>query len=151
MSNLATGDRVTGADIRDPRAALQRNLVSIPNNAVTDVTWSSALYDPDALWDGAKALVVKRAGLYIVHISARFATQAAVVGLRQARVNVNGVEAWSQNDSPTTAQNSFNTMAVLTYPIPLAVGDSVSFSVYQNSGGALDLLASTRAALWWVG
>ena len=148
---IQSGMRLTPARLNPPTVALQRTGISIANSTLTLVTWSSALYDSDSLWNGADKVIVKKAGLYMAHFAARFATQAAVVGLRQARVDVNGVEMWSQNDAPTTALNGFNTSAVLTYPLPLIVGDQVQFRVYQNSGGALDLLSQTRAALVWMG
>jgi hypothetical protein len=119
---------------------------SIANNTVTTISWDTAVANEFGIWNSGSAnlLTVPYDGVWQVELSVRWASQATVVGYRQCRIDVNGVEANVFNLAPTTALNATNVVTALSHPMELAVADQIEGKVFQNSGGALSLVSTTR-------
>lgn len=133
-----------------PFVQLSKTTASISNNSVTEVSWDTEVIDTHGMWSTADrtAIFVPIAGHYIAAITVRFASQATAAGIRQVRVNVNGAEDMQLNFPAPSNLNATNIAVHLTWPLDLAANDDVGFSVFQNSGGALNIVDNTRVALW---
>lgn len=120
---------------------------SIPNNAVTAVTWDEETYKTDAGMHSVSSqtsrLVCTVAGKY--RISALIMFVANATGTRDAYIAVNGVAPGSSRaignyeakmaSTPGGAVTTLNVDAELN----LNVGDYVEIFAFQNSGGSLNL------------
>jgi hypothetical protein len=135
---------------RTTQVVLAKSTASIANNSVTTINWSSAIKNNHGLWTaGSPSLItVPYSGTYMAFLSVRFASDATASGFRQSRVDVGGAEQMVVNIPATSALNSTNMVAQVSHPMLLTAGDQITFKVYQNSGGALDIVGNTRCAVW---
>jgi hypothetical protein len=148
------GDIIYASDINewiDRPHAVVTLAESVPNNAITVLTPTTEQLDVGGLWtsgDPTKITVPSgEAGWYDVGVTLRFASQAVAAGTRQARINLNTVEQITFQVPTSTVLNSTNIIVSGTHPMLLAAGDIITFSAFQNSGGALAVLGNSRG---WV-
>lgn len=92
---------------------------------------------------GGGAMTILYDGLYNLVGNCRFATNGA--GVRQLFIKNNGTTIIGSNVAGLGAGVD-NLISASLNGFPLAAGDSVTLSVYQSSGGNLDLLAPTSYA-----
>lgn len=121
---------------------------SIPNNAFTNTTFTAEQFDNDNMANlgvDATRLIVNTAGLYLVIWQARF--DANSTGERAARATTTALPLNGALRSQTVASPDQTHLAgqILVH---CAVGQEIRLSVFQNSGGALNLntgfLSATR-------
>lgn len=117
---------------------------SIPNNALTVLSFNGELYDNDTMHDNAtnnSRITIKTAGKYRLSAIVEFASNAT--GIRQILLRVNGtiyIGAVTTDAFTTTQQMNVHA------DYQLAVGDYVEVIVYQNSGGALNVSNSSSTS-----
>lgn len=129
-----------------PHVTMSVSTASLANNTVTTLAWNE-LEDPFGMHSGG-IVTAPYDGVYWGTLYLRFASQNPQAGFRQARLDVNDSEYLTVNDSPTTALNSVNSTALCAGPLELTAGDEIKFKGYQNSGGALGLVSTSKAAVW---
>ena len=124
---------VVGAKVT--RTAVQ----SIPNNAETDISWTSETFDSEAFHDNSTnpqrlTIPTGKGGIYVVAFVGRFATNGT--GYRYQYIKKNGTtyEAISYYN-PVSADNSGIPVSAI---LSLAAGDYITAGVFQNSTVALD-------------
>ena len=129
---------------------------SISNNTWTAATWNSAIVDNENMHPGSGGTVtVVRAGLYALHGISLFAANAT--GTRGLRFTRNGSVLYSQSTyssygAGAAGQGSPETACNLSDPGTYCdTGDTLVMEVFQNSGGALNLLRnySTNIYSWF--
>jgi len=113
---------------------------SINNSTVTIVTFDTETVDTDGFHStvtNTDRLTVPagKAGKYLVVATANFAGN--VTGLRQLLLYKNTTQI-AENVIPVNS-NGGSTNANAQIIVDLAVGDYMSYSVWQNSGGALNI------------
>jgi hypothetical protein len=105
---------------------------SIPNDAMTTVTFPAEAYDTDAIHDTAVnsgRLTAKTAGLYVVHGRAHFETSTLILQV-SCVLRVNGAVSYGARDMPVGGFDGAWPIGT-SDQIPLAVNDYVEFRVYQ--------------------
>jgi hypothetical protein len=131
------------------------NSQSINNASWTPVTWNTTYYDSDAMHPGnSDTVTVVTAGIYDIRAVAMWT--ANVTGGRGISVDHNNPGttviarggALSSGSSPGEGdENTITTVQTATMRA-LAVGDTIKVFVWQESGGALNLLGDATANLW---
>lgn len=123
---------------------------SIPNNAYTDVAWDTVVYDRMGGATGAAAeLECTREGRYLLLFNVLF--QGNTSGQRLVRAVKNGslIRGSLSEGRPTASALS---LPPVTVPFQAEAGDVVKVQVFQDSGGALNLLGgNTTAKLVFLG
>jgi hypothetical protein len=156
---LATFTSAGRALVDDADAAAQRTTLGLggasqsaratksANQSVNDSTWTSIAFggtdtfDTNTIHDPSTnntRLTCKVAGKYTVTGCAGFDTNTT--GMRALRLLVNAATVYSQQRQPPIA--SFETYINVTDVIELAVNDYVELQGFQNSGGALNVMAA---------
>lgn len=112
---------------------------SINNNTATALTFSSEVYDTDAIADlGAQAtrLTCKTAGKYHIEVHCEFAANAT--GIRIAWLYIGGV---NQNEGVTlnSAGAGVAVWASASFIRDMDEDDYAEIDVYQTSGGPLNV------------
>jgi hypothetical protein len=124
---------------------------SVPNNAITVLTPTTEQLDVGGMWDSGDPTKITvpsgGAGWYEVGVTLRYASQVTSAGTRQARINLNTVEQITFQIPTATVLNSTNIIVSGKHELALADGDDITFSAFQNSGGALSVLGNSRG---WV-
>jgi hypothetical protein len=146
-SIFSVGQVLTAADMNtytnNEAVGVQRTTdLSIANSSFTAVTWSSAMFDTDAIWSsGAPTrLTCKTAGIYVV--TANVVWQASFNGERIGYFRVNNTDPnYSYVRQTSNSASGVSTM-VFTAHIKLAVNDYVELIIWQSSGGALNALSA---------
>ena len=128
------------------RAATQ----SIPNNTATPVTWDTQLDDVDGIiTPSSDTFTFTRDGIIAVRSYATFA--AAIGGRRELMFTLNG-SVISGAGSNAAITNSHGSGMCHSVDVAVLAGDTATINVFQNSGGAVNLVADSSAAtLSWVG
>jgi hypothetical protein len=113
---------------------------SISNSTVTIVTFDTETVDTDGFHStvtNTDRLTVPagKAGKYLVVATANFAGNAT--GIRQLLLYKNTTQVAENVISSNSSSGSTNANAQII--VDLAVGDYMSYSVWQNSGGALNI------------
>lgn len=133
-----------GALLRLTAASTQ----TIPDATPTAVTWDSIQYDDLSFWSGGNpSRITIPAGVTRVRITGGIRWTASGTGERKLKVRSNGgtYEAnsiWGSDDRPSDASGD----ATITSPIlEVTAGQYFELIVEQNSGGGLDIDASTAA------
>ena len=119
--------------IRDSASATQ----SIPNTTVTALTFDTTIYDTNSFFDvlTPTRLTCTLAGIYV--ITGAFRIDSNATGQRQIRITRNGADIIAlENQLPVS---TILTNIGITTQYQLAVNDYVEISVFQNSGGALNI------------
>ena len=120
---------------------------SIPNATATAIEFDTVVTDPTGLWNSATPtrLTAPVAGQYLVTATAFWAT--AATGEALLRIQKNGVSPsgfYGVSSIPMLAGfDAGNSVAVI---VPMAAGDYVEASAFQNSGGAVSVNGSTNGA-----
>lgn len=168
-----TGELVTStimnAHVRDELVALRdsapavtvyRNSnLSLTNNTETVVTWSAAADDNDVMWAGGAPtrLTCKTAGLFLGTSGVWFAANATGQRYGYLRKNGSGGVGNAGIKSAIRGANAAAASTTLELPffVQLAVNDYIELIVYQDSGGALNVIGvgveSTSLSLLRVG
>jgi hypothetical protein len=121
--------------------------------ADTIVTFDAAGVNNDTMWTAAvNHFTIKTAGNYIAWAQVHFAAaangiRAGYILLNGTSVTTNAVAAGSRNPLNFGGGNFF---CVVTPPMALAVNAQLYFSVFQNSGGNLNLDSSESGAFMGV-
>ena len=111
---------------------------SISDVTVTALSFNSERDDTDTIHDtssNTSRLTCKTAGIYLVKGLCGFAANAT--GLRAGFIRLNGSTDLDALSIPSVGA-SLNTRVSVSTVYRLAVNDYVEFTVYQNSGGALN-------------
>ena len=153
ITDLAVADGGTGAstaaaarsnlgamaDAQDSVWAYNSANISIANNTETVLTFDSELFDTNGIHStssNTSRLTCQTAGTYLIFGMMRFPANAT--GLRQAVIRLNGgTPAIGETTLPTAGAGAQTSVPIITIKA-LTVGDYVTLSVYQNSGGALN-------------
>jgi hypothetical protein len=112
------------------------------NNVVLVLAFDSERYDTDTLHDPVtnnSRLTCKTAGKYSIKATIGF--DANVTGMRQVDLMVNGVTVITNEAKMAVTVGGVPTYVTATADYELAVGDYVTCRAFQNSGGALNVLA----------
>lgn len=134
---------VTPSELATVPYARVYNSGALPINSgvVTAMTFDSERADTDGIHSttaNTDRLTCVTAGFYLIIAQARFA--ANNIGNRELTIEVNGTTRIAVKELPNTgATTTFLDLATL---YPLAAGDFVRANVWQNSGVALNVLAS---------
>ena len=124
-----------------PRVSVSRGtLQTVGNASVSSVVWTTEIYDTDNFWTSggtANRLTIPTGlgGVYLVTFSPIFNINAT--GARYATISKNGVGAGSPANSG--GFSGWYVQFCVTQVLVLAAGDYLEGSVYQSSGGNLDL------------
>lgn len=116
---------------------------SIPNNSDTLVTLQTAGINNDGMWSsGVAQLTIKTAGTYLAWAQTTF--DANTSGVRASHILLNGTSVSANavagaSDNALTVAASINQIMCRTPPLALAVNATLYLSVYQNSGGSLNV------------
>ncbi len=119
---------------------------SIPDATETVLSFLSETYDVGAMHDNSTnpsrlTIPAGGSGIYKFHAQARFASNAT--GRREMHIYKNGSKIASYV-SPT-ASAGFDSFLQISADDSASVGDYYEVYVYQNSGGALDVVLGERA------
>ncbi len=117
--------------------------LSIPNNTVTVLTFNSERYDTDTMHSTSSntdRLTATRAGLYSIVGNVEFASAAGT--LRTLFIYLNGATLLASTLAVPVSGNV--TRLTITTQYELGAGDYVTFAVYQDSGGALNVQAASN-------
>lgn len=115
----------------------------------TDISMTTEIWDNDNIHSGGAPtlLTIVTPGRY--EVTAQAAITANTTGTRGVGINKNAVlEDFIRNRASETGTWSGS----LTVELDLIVGDDLSLCTFQNSGGALDVIASgTSLSCRWIG
>jgi hypothetical protein len=130
-----------------PQARVYNSVdVVIGNNAVTAVTFNSERWDEGALHSTSSTtsrLTAPITGLYQIHAHIRLAANST--GVREAHLRVNGTTFIDYRNEPTPSATQ-PTIFGLGTQYRLLAGDYVEVTVYQNSGGNLNVTAAGNSS-----
>lgn len=146
---LALGQTAGSSASAKPSAFMTFGTPTLTSGSVTVLTPTVTIND-GAMYPGTGTTFTipsGQDGLYVASIVLRYASQASPVGVRQARINVNGVEHMLFNQPAVSNYTSSNIVVSGAERIPLVAGNTVSFAGYQNSGGDLALTGNCSAWL----
>lgn len=135
MRDLGLAARDQPATIADRLAAQ-----SIPNNANTLVAFDTEIFDNYGTFTATSStIILQAAGVYVVTGGGTWAANATGARLASIRHNGNDVNGgtWEQPALTGGAQTFMSHCATIN----AAIGDSVTYAVFQNSGGALNISA----------
>lgn len=131
-----------------PRAKVNRSAVqSIPNNAITPITWVNEDYDTGLWTPGSPTAFVIPASLNACYFEVGFTGQFAInaTGGRHAAIMRNGVNLATFNGPGSAAWYVGWNLVTNHYAF---TGDTFTFSVYQTSGAALNVDTVYPVAAW---
>ena len=117
--------------------------LSIANNTVTALTMNSERSDTDGMHStsvNTSRLTCVTPGTYIITGNAAFASNAT--GIRVLSIRANGTTDLAKVDSDAVATDV--TVLSVSKVVTLGVGEYVELTVYQNSGGNLNVQANTN-------
>ena len=129
--------------------------ISINDSTTTALTFDTERFDTDAIHSTSSnmgRLTCTQAGKYMITAHVRYATNST--GTRQTAIRLNGttniaVDTRAGNTSSNICQVNITTI------YNLAVGDYVEATAFQNSGGALNVEASSANSpefgMWYLG
>jgi hypothetical protein len=117
---------------------------SLTNATYTAISWDGEGWDTNSFHDNATnnsrvTIPSGKAGKYLVEITFNFAA-SGVGSIRLVNLYKNGVGTGDVNFSPNP---TFNAAAVFSKVLDLAVSDYIQAFAYQDSGGALNLKATS--------
>lgn len=140
--------------VRRPGCVVRRTTTqSIGNNTLTALAFTAAdLWDTDGFHDTStnpEKIIVPAGlgGLYRLGAVVPFAQHST--GARVARLRINGSTNVASVDVPT-AGGSVNTSLQVDALFPLNAGDEIEVIVFQNSGGPLNVNASSLPCMAWA-
>lgn len=113
---------------------------SIPNNTITYISWTVENEDLLGFINAPGDTITIPAnygGVYTGGVFARFAANATNLRVMTLEVNGSGVSEWRGPAIIVAAQPT--SMGIAMPAMRLAAGDTVKVSVFQGSGGALNI------------
>jgi len=127
-----------------PRARVYNDAnISIPDSAVTSLTFNQERYDSDGLHStvsNTSRLTIPRNGLYIICAHGEFSSNAT--GRRFVSIVIDGSTTIAVNQSNATSGSA--TRLSVTTMYYLTASQYVTMAVYQNSTGALNMLSTSN-------
>lgn len=117
---------------------------SIPNATVTVLAFNSERFDTDGIHDTVtnnSRLTCKTAGKYLIIGNIHFAANAT--GARAIHIRLNGATFIANDGRASASATDVNVLTISTL-YQLNAGDYVELTVWQNSGGALNVLSSAN-------
>jgi hypothetical protein len=132
---------------RITRAASQ----SIPNNTITAISFDTEREDPDDMHESVTnptRVTIADAGYYEFGGSVEFAQNAT--GVRALHLRVNGSVLWAVSGVVNAGSGSAVQLN-MNSKLNLAASDYSELTVYQNSGGALNVVKQSNWSpeFWW--
>jgi hypothetical protein len=124
---------------------------SIANNTDQTVTWNTSSVNNDTMWAAGAAdhLTINSAGVFVLWARIHFAANAT--GHRAAHIMLNGTSIIANSVAVTalaaTGTSADSIFTCISAPVRLPLGATVYLSVYQNSGGALNLLTALSGTM----
>lgn len=116
---------------------------TISNNTPTLISWDTEISDTDGMVDigGSPTRVTfKTAGTFVLQVQTSFVANATGQRLIALTVkNSGGTPKFGKQVSQNATGGSLTTLQEVFLAVVLAVDDYVEISVFQNSGGNLDL------------
>ena len=152
--NFTTGQIVTESELdtlsdditflaHPPRVRVYNSAnISIPNSALTALTFNSERFDTDTMHSTAAntgRITFTTAGGYDVGCGVSFAANAT--GQRDVGIRLNGVTLIAYDARPAAPATVGTIFAFSTF-YEFAAGDYIEVVVFQNSGAALNVTAS---------
>jgi hypothetical protein len=139
----------------DPPACRVTNSVnqSIPSGIETGLTFDTEVFDTDTMHDTVSLtgrITIKTAGLYLVTAGVGWANTAGI-GEHDCMIFWNGLRQALVIDQPTASAPVYQQVSVI---VKAAVTDIFECRVYQNTGGAINSIATTGDPMFsalWVG
>lgn len=139
--STTTGHRHTGSDsryLKTPEARVYNSAnLSIPNTAVTTLTFDSEQFDSDTIHDtssNTSRLTCNTPGVY--QITGQIAYTSNATGIRSAYIRLNGTNYIAI--TTTNAVNGDRSIIQVTTQYELIATDYVELQTLQSSGGALN-------------
>jgi hypothetical protein len=129
------GSSITSAAAR----AYNNAAISISHSTVTALTFNSERFDTNSLHDtgsNTSRLTAPVTGVYMISGSVQFASNAT--GIRAAFIRLNGSTNIATQILPVASSTDIFTFGVQTI-YQLTAGDYVELTVFQNSGGSLNV------------
>jgi hypothetical protein len=140
---LVSGDTLVGVGLT--KSADQ----SLTNATYTAITFDGESWDTDTYHDNATnnsriTIPAGKAGKYLVTVNLSYAA-SGVGSIRLVNIYKNGATT-GDNNFPTNP--TFNSCAVRSVVMDLAVSDYIQAFAYQDSGGALNLKATSLGTVF---
>lgn len=118
-------------------------VLSLTNSTVTQPGLDTEIVDTASMFaPTSTTITVTDTGIYEVSGWCKIASNTT--GMRSLEIYQNGS---SVLDTATNAPSSFQYRGTLTSLFVCAAGDTFSLAIFQNSGGALDLLGARLAVV----
>lgn len=117
---------------------------SISDNTETNVTWDTETWDTDSMHStssNTERITATTAGIYLITAYLNWASSGS--GSRFVTISKSGVGTIARQNVGSTASGAGECNASVA--INLAVGDYVTISCYQNSGGSLNLSSTATS------
>jgi hypothetical protein len=145
-SKISTGGTWALADLPQPPSCYAYNNAnqSIANAAWTTLAFNSEKFDTDGMHDlvtNNHRLTCVTTGKYIACAGLKFFGNAA--GVRILSLNVNGARSFGYVDTLPNANDVTGMNATII--VHLVAGDILTVDVWQNSGGALNVITEGSA------
>jgi hypothetical protein len=132
----AETDAVTTAINNPPRISLRKSAnQTIPNAALTDVTWETEVIDSHAMHSTGAGVTIAESGTYLVVAQVVWSTSST--GARLLSLVVNEIELERDSISGGVTPDPVNKMTTWLH---LTAGDVVKIKVYQTSGAGLGII-----------
>lgn len=116
---------------------------SIPDNSVTELAFNSEVFDNDGIHNNSvnnERLICQTDGVYIIGANVDWAPNAN--DRRVILIYLDGATLIGSVNMPTLGAVPSCRQSIVTV-YPMVAGQYVSVSVYQNTGGALNITATT--------
>lgn len=128
---------------------------SIANSTTKDLSFGTESVDTDGMFTATSSVItIQTAGIYLIAANVIFSPNAG--GVRQVVITRNDVADATNNviagafgAGSSTTNNSFSLASAMS----LSVNDTLRLNVFQNTGGALNVLAGdyTFLSATWLG
>jgi hypothetical protein len=118
----------------------------IPGGGSTAINFDTVLFDTDSYFDAGtpNVLTVPAAGIYQVNACVLWAASAAVTQELVLSLTTNGNLALSFGYRSDLVPTAIELGQNISHALSLAAGDTVSATVFQNTGGNLDVTGVER-------
>jgi len=163
VSGKSAGDFITESDWDNSIAANINNLIvppvcvayndasiSIPNDAVTELTFNSEAIDTDGMhstFSNTGRITIGTTGIYVATLVCSFAVNSS--GLRSLYIAVDGSDYVAALDVPANSVGGAS-LSLTTRALALTSGQYLTGHAYQNSGGALGLAANLTSPFFSI-
>jgi len=111
---------------------------SIPNNAVTALTWDTELSDPQGMHTGSGSVITMPvSGIYVFHAQVQW--DAGVTGTRHMMITNNAIGGYIGYVSMPANLAASNIVQCVTPAVRVGAGTVATAYVYQDSGGSVSV------------